>query len=413
MFDLAKAISKNVAPQLPVVNGPKSCTLIYQSQACLALVQEVFVFEGWNPPMVEKEALRSSEFDNSGLNEIIILELNESANVVEDAKRFASQIPTHKGVIIFGKEDAISTLRALKDMGFYYVFWPVTKQELADFLSHVSKNLQTFSGVSNLRKAKRVAVVGSKGGVGTTMLSTEIASVLASDGTDTVLVDHQYEDSNIDVMLSIKGLKRHNITEMTMPLHELDDESAISFLTKVRANLRLLALDGGESDYQLLGFNRTLCQLLGRNTNYIIEDFSASTGFRTDPLSLVEHNDVVVVVIEPSVSSVRNARRLIERIANLQISDTKKLRVLTVLNSHRPDSAFVLSKEEVAEYLTVPIDVYLPFSRSLGRLILEGKRAHKHDRQMQQSLDELVRLINGQRNETKSRVSQLLRMFKR
>ncbi|TOO92001.1 chromosome partitioning protein ParA, partial [Vibrio parahaemolyticus] len=79
----------------------------------------------------------------------------------------------------------ISTLRSLKDMGFYYVFWPVNKQEIADFLIHVNKNLKTFSGVSQKRKAKRVAVVGSKGGVGTSLITTELSSLLSTQGSDT------------------------------------------------------------------------------------------------------------------------------------------------------------------------------------------------------------------------------------
>lgn len=413
MFDLAKAISKNAAPELPVTNGPKSCTLIYQSQQCLDLVQEIFVFEGWNKPVVIKEALRATKFDNKELNEIILLELNESANVVEDTRRFASQIPTHKGVIVIGKEDAISTLRALKDMGFYYVFWPVNKQELGDFITHVNNNLRNFSGVSKKRKAKRVAVVGSKGGTGTTLVCAELTSILSMQGIDTILVDHQYVDSNVDVMLSLKDLQRQNVTEMTMPVHELDDESAVGFLTQVKQNLRLLALEGGETEHQLLAFSQTICQLLTRNTNFIIEDYSASIGFRVDPLKLIEHNDVVIVVVEPSVSSVRNARRLIDRINTLQVSDQQKLRVITVLNTHRPDSTFALKKSEVEGYLSVPVDVELGYCKSLARILLEGKRAHKHDKPMQQAFDSLSRLINGQVREKRRPLKQLLRQVKR
>ncbi|MGF1686537.1 chromosome partitioning protein ParA [Photobacterium japonica] len=396
MFDLAKAISKNVAPAIPVVNGPKSCTLIYQSFECLSLVEEIFLFEGWNEPTIQKEALKSTKLDREDLHDIILLELNQSSNVVEDARRFASQIPPHKGVIVIGKEDAISTLRALKDMGFYYVFWPVNKQELADFITHVNNNLQTFSGVSKQRKAKRVAIVGTKGGIGNTLITAELASVFSSQGTDTILVDHQNTDSNIDVLLSLKNLQRHNLTEMTMPLHELDDESAVGFLTNVRSNLRLLALEGGESDAQVLSFSQTLCQLLSRNANFILEDYSASVAFRPDPLMLVERSDVVIVVLEPSVASVRNARKLIEKLNNLQISDRSKVRVIPLLNIHRPLNSFALNKQEVEQYLQTPVAIELEYNRHIARLIIEGKRAHKHDKQMQQAFDELARLINGQ-----------------
>jgi len=114
MFDLAKAVSKSTEKE-KVQNGPSGCSLFYQTSDCKSLLQEVFRFEGWSEP----DCLRSdlSVIDINNLQEIIILELNQSKNVVEDAKAFASRLPNHKGIVVIGKEDAITTLRGLKEMG--------------------------------------------------------------------------------------------------------------------------------------------------------------------------------------------------------------------------------------------------------------------------------------------------------
>ncbi|MFA0439122.1 chromosome partitioning protein ParA [Vibrio sp. 10N.286.49.C2] len=409
MFDLSKALSTKSKAAPKVAKGVSGCTLIYQSQECLDLVSEVFRFEGWNDPTCMKASQGVGKFSEQQNSHIVLLELNESSNVVEDAKAFASKLPTHKGVVVIGKEDAISTLRSLKEMGFYYVFWPVNKQEFADFLTHVNKNLKTFSGVSQQRKAKRVAIVGAKGGTGTSFIATELSSLLSTQGTDTILVDHQYTDSNIDVLMGLKDFKPKAIDEFTAPLHEMDEEGALSYLHSARKNLRLLSIDGNMTQNDILNYNQTLCELLARNTNFIVEDFSGSVDFKVEAQLLVDNFDVVVIVFDASVSAVRNAKRLYERIENLQLALSKRTRVITVANYHRPDGAFVLQSADLKKYVGADINLEIGYCKNLSHIIIDGKRAHKHDRNISRAMDSLMKLINGQPVETKG----LTQWFKR
>ncbi|WP_419239198.1 hypothetical protein [Photobacterium leiognathi] len=153
MFNLSKSLVNKVAS--PAENNtPAGCSVFFQTEACVELINEVFSFEGWNTPTCIKLSATDEPIDANDLQSIVIVELNQSSNVVEDAKNFANRIPNHKGVVVIGKEDAITTLRSLKEMGFYYLFWPVTKQEFIDFLRHVHTNQQQFAGVSQNRKAK-------------------------------------------------------------------------------------------------------------------------------------------------------------------------------------------------------------------------------------------------------------------
>ncbi|EDP59394.1 hypothetical protein [Vibrio sp. AND4] len=396
MFDLTKALSTKSKPAPSTTTGIANCTLFYQSQECLDLVEEVFRFEGWNEPECVKAKEDSTKLTEQQSSHIVILELNESKSVIEDAKAFASKVPTHKGVVVIGKEDAISTLRSLKEMGFYYVFWPVNKQEFADFLTHVNKNLKTFSGVSQKRKAKRVAVLGSKGGVGASFITAELSSLLSTQGSDTILVDHQYTDTNVDVLLGLKEFSARSIDEFTTPLHEMDEDGALSYLIHARKNLRVLAIGGEINQSDLLNYNQTLCDLLARNTNFIIEDFSGGVDFKVEPQLLVDNFDVVVLVLDASVSATRNAKRLFEKIVNLQLTLSSRTRVITVVNYHRPENAYVLQKPDLPKYLGASIDLEIDYCKALSHIIIDGKRAHKHDRNISRSMEQLVKLINGQ-----------------
>ncbi|WP_172380906.1 AAA family ATPase [Vibrio sp. Vb339] len=396
MFDLTKALTIQTKPGQSSTTDIAGCFLFYQSQECLNLVKEVFRFEGWDDPVCVKAKAGVTKLTEQQSSHIVILELNESSNVVDDAKSFASKLPTHKGVVVIGKEDTITTLRSLKDMGFYYVFWPVNKQELADFINHVGKNLKTFSGVSQKRKAKRVAIVGAKGGVGVSLITAELGSTLSTQGSDTILVDHQYSDTDIDVLLGLKDFKLRIIDEFSAPLHEMDEEGALSYLINARKNLRLLAIDGDMSPNDVLNYNQTLCELLARNTNFIIEDFSGSVGFKVEPERLVENFDVVVLVLDVSVLSIRSAKRLLEKIASLQLSLSSHIRVITVVNYHRPPNAHALKKPDLTKYLEMNVDLEVGYCKSLAHIIIDGKRGHKHYRDIRRSMEQLVKLISGQ-----------------
>ncbi|MDN3683471.1 hypothetical protein QW180_02055 [Vibrio sinaloensis] len=76
-------------------------------------------------------------------------------------RRISHLLPNSASVIVIGSEDAISTIRNLKAMGFYYLFWPVSKEELIDFVKNVSDNRQRNAGLGKAREAKKVAFFGA------------------------------------------------------------------------------------------------------------------------------------------------------------------------------------------------------------------------------------------------------------
>lgn len=396
MFDLGKSLKQIKPPILEGGHGPSGCVLLYQSAECVSLVKEMFGFEGWSEPTCIKQNSVPKNFFSEQSGNIVILELSESSDIVADAQRLTNQMPTHKGIVVIGTEDSISVLRQLKDIGFYYLFWPINKHEFADFIMNVHRNLQTYTGVSKQRRAKRVAVVGSKGGIGTSFIATEIGSKLAENDIDNVLVDHQYNNSNIDVLLALNDYKPRSIDEYAVPVHELDTEGALSYLTKIRNNLRLLSLNSERSQAEIFNYSQALCELLSRNTNFIIEDFSGSVDFKVDPHMLIDNYDVVVVVFEPSIASIRNARSLLEHLESKQLSMSKRVRIITLANHHRPENTFVIEQKDLKKYLGSEVNLNMAYCRSLAHLLLEGKRAHKHDRSISHTIDDLTRLINGQ-----------------
>lgn len=401
MFNLSKTITQKIVTP-PEQQGPSGCSVFYQTPECLELVNEVFRFEGWKEPECIKFSINHEKTDTLLLQEIIILELNQSSNIVEDAKLFADRIPNHKGVIVIGQEDAITTLRGLKEMGFYYVFWPVNKQEFTDFLRHVHKNQQQFAGVSQNRKAKRVAVIGTKGGVGNSLIAVELASYLANGGAQTIMIDRQYYNSNIDILLGLKKYQKHDTHNLEYQLHDMDETSANDYLIKVSDKLKILALEGNESIDKLVSYTNSIADLLIRNANFIIDDYSLSVDFTLDIEAIAAKNNIIVLVIEPTISSIRIAQTYLQFIDNLRTSVQKNRRILLFLNIHRPAAAFPLSQTEIETYLDRSIDVVLPYNKMLATELLDGKRIYKQEDASSGAITTLALKIKGKNNPVKN-----------
>ena len=81
-----------------------------------------------------------------------------------------------------------------------------------------------------------------------------------------------------------------------------------------------------------------------------------------------------------------------------------------MVNYHRPENAFVLQKDDLPKYLGVPVDLEIDYCKSLSHIIIDGKRAHKHDRNISRSMEQLLKLINGQPVTQKSKGSWLKRV---
>lgn len=409
MFDLVD-ILKDKSIDKARVEKTITTVLFYQTEQCSELVRESFTFEGYTAPeMLPNNDDKIKEHVRNASVEIVIVELNASANITKDMERISHLLPNEASVIVVGSEDAISTIRNLKGMGFYYVFWPISKQELIDFIKNVDKNRQVNSGLGKDRSAKNVAVWGSKGGVGATMLTSEISFELSEKRSSTcIVVDHDYRGGNLDIFLGLKKFEKRPVTVGSLT-SSLDGTFASSLLKRINKSSAILALESDElNEIELKDYTRTLSKLLVSQYNFILEDLSRSTNSKADLHYIAANVDIFVLVIEPTVSSVREARRLLaelkERLATC--------RIITVLNYSINEKAATLTIKEIEEATAARIDIVIPHEPQAGRIVLEGKRLYQQKLPIAQQLNNLTSLLLGESLET-AKPSLMSRLLKR
>ncbi|CAG9001546.1 MAG: hypothetical protein CENE_03568 [Candidatus Celerinatantimonas neptuna] len=399
-LDLSELLQKNqsTTEDAPIKSMPNT-VVFYQGVECAELVEEAFRFEGYEvPDLQENRDSVIGQYVDENDPEIVLVELNRSVDVAKDAERISHMLPNHASVIIIGQEDAISTIRSLKALGFYYLFWPVTKQELIDFVVGVSDNRQRQRGPGQNRKAKYIGVYGAKGGVGTSLLCSEIAYLLADQKSAMcLLVDHNYDGGNLDVMLARDDLQKNTLQAGSIAA-SLDTRAAKSLLSEITERLSFLSLNAEQRSHDdMRDLTDSIVELVAIDSNFVVEDLSASVGFERHLDWIAKRYDSVIVVVEPSVSAVRDASRIISEVRKYRKELDHPLRLLVVVNQRAHERYNAVSKGEIEKYLGVKIDVVIPFVPQLNQMKLHQQHLYRSKTKAAQPLKNLVKLIMGER----------------
>ena len=396
------------------VNGV-STAFFYQTIECRSLVEETYRFDDKMVPKAVKfdfDEVAGKVTDDEC--EIAIFELTDSSTLAEDAERLSHLIPSSVSVIIIGLADSISTVRMLKGLGFYYVFWPINKQELSEFIAVINKKHQEANLGNIYRRAKRIAVFGTKGGIGTSLISAELASALSTKkSADSLLVNHNYDCGDLDIQIGSVKLDKKSVAKGRLTT-DLDETSVRSLMVPLNPKLRYLALAKDElhSD-EVREVTDMVISLTSSEANLIVEDLSASVSFDRSPEWLLDNFNIVILVLEASVSSLRESVKLIKRIRNIQNNSesNKSLRIIVVVNHHRHKKMETVSIDEISKYLSHKIDYELPYEENIAQDISKGKRIIDGGTRFSQNIIKLSSQIVGENKSFQRKKSFLPRLF--
>ena len=162
--------------------------------------------------------------------------------------------------------------------------------------------------MSEVRSGRIVAIGGGKGGVGKTLVATNLALALARQQQRVLLID-----------ADLGGANAHTVLGIPAPLSTLSDVvnrgAALDDVTVSTPfeNLRFVsgALDDiGAANLGHAQKMRLLRQLSRADTDVVILDLGAGTSFNTLDFFLIAHLGVLVVLPEPT--SIENAYRFLK-----------------------------------------------------------------------------------------------------
>jgi pilus assembly protein CpaE len=234
--------------------------------------------------------------------DVLVIDIREQSHLPAALPLLKRQHPTTGVVIVASRLDPALLLEAMRSGVNEFVTDPVTTAELEAAITRV---IAQRPGPAVMGEV--FALVGAKGGVGTTTVAVNLATAIAKlDAGPTLLIDLHVTNGDAAVFLGAEP--RFSVMDALDNTHRLDEAYFRGLIVKTRAGVDLLA----SSDRVLvtpLDMRRVkvLIDFAARHYRYIVLDVP-----RSDPtlLDAIESVTRIVIVANQELATVRSASRM-------------------------------------------------------------------------------------------------------
>jgi pilus assembly protein CpaE len=333
---------------------------------------------------------------------VIIIEANADRNgLLMRLDELAQYCDAGTRVLVIGHTNDVLLYRELMRRGVSeYMIAPVGTLEIIAALG----SLFQAEGAEPLGRV--IAFIGAKGGVGSSTLSHNVAFSIAHQlASATVIVD-------LDLPFGTAGLDFNQdppqgILEALSSPDRLDANFLERLLTKCSDNLSILAApatldrvyDAGEGTFD------QVIDLLRGSVPSIVLDLPHTWNAWTKRLAVMA--DEIVIVCEPDLANLRNAKAMADSIKAARPNDRKPHLVLNKTGMpKRPE----IAAADFAKALDMPVAAQIPFDMQLfgmaannGQMLIEVQAKSK----AVEIVNELAKVTTG-RAEHKSAKKSLL-----
>lgn len=203
-------------------------------------------------------------------------------------------------------------------------------------------------------EGKVISVYSAKGGVGCSVIATNLAVGLNTTETPTVLVDAALQFGDVAVSLNLQT--KFSFVDLAGRANELDAEIVEEVLLRHDSGLRVLAAPPRPEMADEIHAEevRNVLQYLKGQYPYVVID--AGSNMDDITLAVMDASDMLVVVATPEIPAIKDARLLFDL---LGVLDYPKERIFFVLN--KMDRKSGITTEAVADNLKCTVDGVIPF----------------------------------------------------
>jgi pilus assembly protein CpaE len=298
---------------------------------------------------------------------------------------------------ISGKADGQSILQALRAGVKEFLTQPVVLEELMATLQRVNPANQ-FNGAKK-SSSMVISVLGSHGGIGCTSLATNLGCTLAQDKNNTVaLLDLDLALGDADVLLDM--ISGNTLADVAMNIDRLDMQFLRRSLGKHSTGLALLPHPMQIEEMGVIHEDhlQRLIALLRASYSHLILDLSK--GFTALDLTAIRLADVILMVCQLDLTSIRNAVRILHSLGDDNAMSEKVLPILNREGSDFGEGNIGIKKAEETIgkpfFWRIPNDYKaMSSSRAAGiPLVLNAPKS-----KVQQSIAKLAMMLCGQKVE--------------
>ncbi|SFK35271.1 pilus assembly protein CpaE [Pseudovibrio ascidiaceicola] len=307
-------------------------------------------------------------------NFLIVESLASSSEMIEELDRLAEVCDAGTNVLVIGRVNDVNLYRALIQRGVgEYIVGPI---DIAQLINTIG---QFYSDIDAEPFGRTIAVLGAKGGCGASAVAHNLSWSIAKT------LDNDVAIADLDLPFGTAGLDFNQdplqgIMEAIASPDRLDDTLLDRLLAKCNDRLSLLAAPATLEqtyDFDTDKFDQVI-EVMQKGTPTVVLDLPHT--WNSWVRHILAHVDEVLIVAEPDLANLRNAKNLVDSIAQLRPNDTKPYLVLNKVGiPKRPE----IKPDEFSSALDVVSLAAMPFEPALfgtasnnGQMIAEFDSRH-------------------------------------
>jgi pilus assembly protein CpaE len=322
---------------------------------------------------------------------------------IQLTERLAEELPSSPVIIMSVQGERDYLRRAMQAGAREYLVKPFSHDELVAAIRRVydlEQKKGTFLArtaapppaqqAASTAPADVVLVFSGKGGVGKTLLATNLAVALASEtGSKVALVDLDLQFGDVGVMLNLDHSR--SVTDIVDAGENLDRDVLYEILATGPAGVRVLLAPISPELADLVSAEhiRRVMSELRREFDYVIVD--TSSHLADFNLEVIEMATKILVVTALTIPAIKDAKLSLKVLESLNVDAAS---ILLVVN--RSDSHSDFNREAIEQNLGQAVAVQLPFDpRAVGDSITRGSPfvIATPDADVSRAVSELVGII--------------------
>jgi pilus assembly protein CpaE len=218
-------------------------------------------------------------------------------------------------------------------------------------------------------KADTVLVFSGKGGVGKSVIATNLAVALSARGVKVALIDLNLQYGDVGVLLHAESHPT-SIESLAQQGEQVDREYLDEVMATGPEDVRILLAPASPefADLVTAASLRAILRELSRGYDYVIVDSPAHIEERV--LEVMEVADQILVVSSFNITSVKDTKVTLKLLQSLGI---ERDRIAVVLNQVHPKVGF--PREEIEKSLRREVLAHLPYDVRIDESIDNGRPA--------------------------------------
>jgi len=200
---------------------------------------------------------------------------------------------------------------------------------------------------------KVIVIYSPRGGVGRTMVATNLALSLQTEDTPTVIVDASLQFGDVAACLNLQT--RNSLLDLVDQVSDLEPEIVERIAIHHPSGMKVIAAPARPEQAEAVqgGQVSKVIRYLSTVYQYVVVDTSAALNEAT--IGVIDASDVVVLIGAPDLPTIKNLRMFFDLGEALNLTPQKLILIM-----NRMDKRFGISAEKVADLLKQPILAQIP-----------------------------------------------------